>query len=241
MKHSNIIQSTLLYLGILLSNVSYGHTSYSKKITCPIDGETFKINVTGSYTTFGNLKDFQKQGAIGDLYESYINSCPKCHFSGYQSDFDSSYTDEAKLEILKILEPFKNSIITDVLEHEIAIKIYQYLNRGNDEIANLYLVASYIIKSENEDSMLKSKRVELQLNCVNYFIKAIEAQEYKEEKTLATIHYLIGELYRRTGNFEKAITYFDLALSNKMKADWLNDYATKQKELALKKDDNNSI
>lgn len=241
MKHSNFFQLTLLCVVILSSNVIYGHTSYPKEIKCPIDGETFKIEVTLSYTTFGNLKDFQKLGAIGDLYESYVCSCPKCHFSAYQSDFDSSYTDEAKLEISKILEAFKNSKITDVLEHEIAIKIYQYLNKKNDEIANLYLIASYIIKHDNEDSLIKSKRIELQLNCLNYFVKAIDAKEYKEEKTVATIHYLIGELYRRTGNFENAITYFDLALNNKMKADWLNDYATKQKELALKKDDDNSI
>lgn len=143
MRQITLSRLIILIIGLLFSLVSYAHTKSPKKVKCPIDGKKFTIYVTRSYTAFSTLKDFQKQGAIGDLYESYVNSCPKCHYSGYISDFDTSFTKETNREILKILEPYKSSKMTDVLENEIAIKLYQYFKCDNDDIANLYLIASY--------------------------------------------------------------------------------------------------
>ena len=238
MKKKISIKQLLLGFGLIISNLSYGHTSYPDTVTCPIDGEKFVIYVTMSYTTFNTLLDFQKQGAIGDLYESYINSCPKCHYSGNQSDMDTTFNDSTKQNILKILEPYKNSSMTDVLENEIAIKIHLYLKRNNDDIAYLYLVTSYFLKG---DSSQISKRKELQLKCATYLIKAIENKEYDKNEAYATINYLIGEMYRRIGEFDNAIKFYDLALNDKNKKEWLLEIATKQKERAIKKDDDNSI
>jgi tetratricopeptide (TPR) repeat protein len=102
----------------------------------------------------------------------------------------------------------------------------------------LYLKASYFLKGDSSQTV---KRKELQLNAATYFVKAIENKEYDEEATYATINYLVGELYRRIGDFDKAIKYYDLAINDKKKKDWLLEVATKQKELAIKKDDDNSI
>ncbi|HEY1045374.1 MAG TPA: DUF2225 domain-containing protein [Bacteroidia bacterium] len=238
MKVISLQRQAPLIIGLLMFTLSYGHTSFPKQVKCPIDENKFTIYVTGSYTTFNSLKDFQKQGAIGDLYESYVNSCPKCHYCGYQSDFDTTFSETTKQEILKILEPFKSSIMTDVVENEIAVKIHQYFKSDNDDIANLYLVASYFLRG---DTLQTAKRKELQSNCATYLIKAIEAKEYSKSETYATINYLIGDLYRRIGEFETAIKYYDLAINDQNKKDWLLEMATKQKELAIKKDDDNSI
>jgi uncharacterized protein (DUF2225 family) len=191
-----------------------------------------------SYTVSSILTDFQKQGAIGDLYESSVNSCPKCHYCGYESDFDTTFTNAKKHEILKIIEPYKNLKITDVLENEIAVKIHQYFNSNNSVIAHLYLIASYIIKG---DSLQTDKRKELQLNCAVYLSKAIDSKAFIKKGTYASINYLIGELYRRIGNFDDAIKHYDLALYDKDIQDELLEVVTKQKELAIKKDDDNSI
>ena len=69
MKHIPLFKQTFLVLGLLLSSLSFGHTSFPKKVKCPIDGKKFTIHVTGSYTTTHTLNDFQKQGYIGNLYE----------------------------------------------------------------------------------------------------------------------------------------------------------------------------
>ncbi len=238
MKHMPLFKQTFLVVGLLLSSLSYGHTIFPKKVKCPIDGKEFTIYVTGSYISSYTLHDFQKQGHIGNLYEIYVNSCPKCHYCGYRSDFDTTFSKITKHEILKILEPFKRSKMTDVLEHEIAIKIHQYFNRENDDIAKLYLVASYFLKG---DSLQIPKRKELQLNCATYLQKAIEAKEYDEAGTYASMNYLIGEMYRRIGEFDKAIQYYDFALNDPNKKDWLIEVATEQTKLAIEKNEDNSI
>lgn len=217
---------------------SSAHTSYPKQIKCPIDGKKFTIYVTASYTTFGTYRDFQKHGAIGDLYESYVNACPECHYSGYQSDFDTTFKKDVKEEILKILEEFKNIKINDVVENEIAIKIHQYFKRDNDDIANLYLVASYYLKFKDDQ---EEKRKELQTNCLLYLIKAVENQEYKEKEMYASIYYLIGELYRRTGSFDEAISYFTKAIEDENKKEWIKEVAEEQMKLAQEKNDDNKI
>lgn len=238
MNYLLLFRKSTWIIGVLVSSSLFGHTSYPQKIKCPIDDEKFTIYVTGSYTSFGTLMDFQKKGAIGDLYESYVNSCPKCHYSGYKSDFDTTFSDTTKQAILKLLEPYKSSSMTDVLESEIAVKIHQYFKNDHDDIANLYLIASYFLRGDSSQNI---KRKELQNNCAAFLIKAIEAKEYDELETYATINYLIGEMYRRIGEFDKAVKYYDLALDDRNKKDWLKDVATKQKNLAIKKDEDNSI
>lgn len=238
MKTKRLLRTFLALPAILFAQMVLAHTSYPDTVNCPIDGKEFVINVTMSYTTFGTYKDFQKHGAIGDLYESYVNSCPQCHYSGYQKDIDTTFSEATKQDILKILEPYKNVKMNDVIENEIAIQIHHYFKRGNDDIAWLYLVASYFLR--NDTSMVE-KRKELQRNSAEYLIKAIDNKEYKDKSTYASMQYLVGELYRRTGDFTLAVKYYDLALADKHQKDWLKKVAQEQKEMALKENDDNSI
>jgi len=233
----NIIKLTVLFFAIITSQNVFGDTYFPQKVKCPICGHKFEITVMGSYTTFGTMKDFQKQGAIGSMYRITINSCPKCRFSGFNSDLKRTFTKETKAEILQILEPYKKVAMNDIIESEIAAKIHIYLKEKNDRVANIYLIASYILKF---DTTQTEKRKELQKESIIYLQKAIESQEYKET-VIPTIYYLIGELYRRIGEFENAIKYFDMALNDENKADWIKEVATEQKEMAKRKDDKNDI
>ena len=243
----NIIKLTVLFFAIIISQNVFGDTYFPKKVKCPICEHNFEITVMASYTTFGTMKDFQKQGAIGPLYKVMINSCPKCHFSGFNSDLERIFTEETKTEILQILEPYKEAEMNDILESEIAAKIHIYLNSKNEIIANIYLVATYLLKF---DTVQIEKRKELQKECITYQQKAIENQEY-DKTEIPIIYYLIGELYRRTGEFDKAITYFDIVLDNIEKAkkkakkkkgeDWLKTVAVEQRKMAIEKDEKNDI
>jgi uncharacterized protein (DUF2225 family) len=227
---------TLLLFGLLLSSYSFAYTSYRKAVKCPIDAETFTITVTTTYTTFGTMADFQKYGAIGELYQNTISSCPKCRYAGSDEDFDTTFTGTTKEDILKILAPYKNLKMNDVIECEIAGQIHTYLKSKNDAIANIYLVGSYLLKTDTTQNI---KRKELQRLCISFLNKAIENKEYPEKETYASVNYLVGELSRRIGDFDNAIKYFDLALNDENKKDWLTDMAKTQKNLALKKDESN--
>lgn len=228
----------IILIWLLISKTSFGHTSTKVEIKCPIDETKFTITKTLSMSVFGYAKDFQKQGAIGDYYEVMINSCPKCHYSGYRADFDTSFNATTINEIHKIIDPFKDSMMNDVLENEIAVQIHLYLKDKNDEIAHLYLMATYYLKL---DSTRVAKRKELQLSCISYLKKAIENREYEEKEVYANNLYLIGELYRRIGNFEESIIYFDLAISDENKASWIKEVAENQKAMAILKDEKNDM
>ena len=46
---------------------------------------------------------------------------------------------------------------------------------------------------------------------------------------------------RRIGNFDEAVKYYDFAINDANKKEWVEAVAKEQKELAIKKDDNNKI
>ncbi|MBK9193349.1 MAG: DUF2225 domain-containing protein [Crocinitomicaceae bacterium] len=225
-------------LPLIVSMNAVAHTSYKSEIKCPLDGKKFDIYITGSYTTTNTLKDFQKQGYIGDLYESSVVSCPNCHYSGYVSDFDTSFTKDETGILLNLLQPFESEKPDDVMENEIAVQLYLHWKKPMNEIAWLYLMASYFLKGVEDR---QEKRKELQQLCIDYTLLAIDGKEYEKKEMYAVEYYLVGELYRRIGNFESALKYFDLAEETKPKPDWLEPVLKEQREMALNSNDDNSI
>ncbi|MCO5250645.1 MAG: DUF2225 domain-containing protein [Candidatus Kapabacteria bacterium] len=233
----NIIFLTAFIL-IVASNVLYGHTCSKMEVECPIDGTTVEFCVTMSMTTHGNYFDFQQQGAIGIHYEELINRCPKCNYSGNLQDFDTTFTKEEKNKLKQFLSKYDTLIIDDALECKLAGDIKEFLGMANDEISNCFLIGSYLLRKDSERIDF---RKELQSMTKDFLIKALQNDEYKDSSIIASINYLIAEMYRRIGNFEQSIIYYDKALTDPNKQDWVQEVALKQKEMAIKKDDDNDI
>lgn len=227
----------LLLLLLFITNLISAHTCENETVHCPIDNAKVDFCVTMSMTTFGSLKDYQKQGAIGSYYEESINSCPKCHFSGYIDDFKKVLSEEDKTKIKQFLLQYKDVKMFDAMECKIAGDIKEFQLNPNKEIANCYLIGSYL--SKNKDKFVDLRK-ELQIKTKSFLILALEKNEY-EDKSIANIYYLIAEMDRRTGNFDEAIKYYDLAINDPNKQDWIDEVGKIQKDLALKKDENNKI
>jgi len=92
-----------LLIFTLAQNFAKAHTCENETVKCPIDGNKVTFCVTMSMTTFGSYKDFQKQGAIGNHYEELINSCSKCHYSGYIDDFKLKFNKDEIDRIKSVL------------------------------------------------------------------------------------------------------------------------------------------
>lgn len=229
----------LIIIGLFLTmnNIVFGHTGYTDTVVCPVCGDSVVFHLTASMSTFGSFLDFQKQGAIGYYYEEMINTCKKCYYSGYHSDFDTTFT-VSKIDSIKLLtNKYKDKKLDDALECEIAADIQMTSNYKYDQVASVYLISSYFLRT---DSTQIDRRKEIQAKTADFFTMALKNNEY-EQDVIATINYLIGEMYRRTGTFDKAIVYYDLAIKDKNKQDWVEDIAKQQKELATNKDENNEI
>ena len=223
---------------LLVQNLVSAHTCENETVKCPIDGKKVTFCVTMSMTTFGSYKDFQEQGAVGSHYEELINSCPKCHFSGYIDDFKVKLSNEEKNKINEYLVKFNGQKIGEAEQSLIAAGIKEIQKKTNKEIAFCYINGSYLLReSAKQDDLRK----ELQLKAKDYLILALANNEYKDKTVFANINYLIAEMNRRISNFEEAIKYYDLAINDENKKEWVEEVAKEQKELALKKDSNNKI
>ena len=106
-----------------LSTSIYGHTGTSEKIVCPVCNDSVVFYLTMSMTTFGGYMDFQKHGAIGYYYEEMISSCKKCYYSGYHSDFDTTFTNSFIDSVKTVTTKYKGKEIDDALECEITAEI----------------------------------------------------------------------------------------------------------------------
>lgn len=240
MKASFRIGSTVaiaLMLTLSLSPDCFGDTYANIKLKCPVDNHEFSVEAVVSMTTMGSYFDLQEKGAIGRYYDHLVYSCPVCHFSGAPEDFKKKLDASTKKRVLEELTPLlKGKTLDDVTECEYAAKIYQWQNRKKEEIANIYLIASYLLRNAEESQ--QERRRQVQRLARQYFLAALEEKEIPT-KERGVVSYLIGELYRRTGEFEEAIKWYDKALGEKDNP--VKGIIGVQKELATKRDANNKI
>ncbi len=231
------MKKILVIFSFLLTNFISAHTCANETVKCPIDGHKVTFCVTMSMSTHGSYKDFQKVGAIGTYYEELINTCPKCSFSGYLSDFKEKYTREQKFLLKNYLSTIKNSKKDEVEQCIIAAEIKELLKKQNKEIGFVYLTGSYFLRTDMSKNEL---RINLQEKVRSNLVQALANREY-ELSSIASMDYLIAEMNRRTNKFQDAIKYYDLAINNKDKQDWVEEVAKEQKELAEKQDPNNDL
>ncbi len=234
------MKKLLLFVLIFLmgQNFANAHTCENETVKCPIDGKEVTFCVTMSMSVFGSFKDFQKKGAIGEHYEELINTCSNCHFSGYIEDFKEKISDEEKIKIKEYLTKFDKIKIDDARQCLIASEIKEVQKKPKKEIAFCYVTGSYLLRENNKQVEF---RKELQSKATDNLISALEKNEYDDKTVIATINYLIAEMERRIGDFDEAIKYYDLAINDTNKKDWVEAAAKEQKELAIKKDENNQI
>ncbi|MBN4071431.1 DUF2225 domain-containing protein [Crocinitomix catalasitica] len=234
----------LKWIILLIVAGSYGkiwaYTYYLDTANCPIDNEEVIFFVMMGYSTTGSTYDFEEQGWGRAPYEYQVESCSKCGYSGYQWDFDTTHNASISSQILEILEKYSPIKRTEVTENRIAAEIGVVLGKDNSLIGHTYLVASYFLRDLIEQDV---ERIALQKLSIDYYLKAIENDEFDDREYRTSILYLIGDLYRRTAQFDKAIQYYDKAASEKkrFRADWIDEVIENQRKLAVNRNDNNSI
>jgi hypothetical protein len=209
----------------------------TKIVNCPVCGEKVTIFETAGMTVSGKYRDFQWK-VNGPYYEHLFGSCSVCHFAGLTCDFSQEVAVDIKEKVLKQLMPmFPGKKLTWIEQCEFAAKIHEWQKKRNERIADIYLIASYLCRIRGECS--DSKRMKFQALACDYFIKALEGNEIKAEGRWE-ISYLIAELYRRQGNFERAIYWYDITLKEK-NPDEFRETILEQREMAKNKDSNNDI
>ncbi len=231
--------AALAALGLFVPQLARAHTSRAEELKCPVDRTKFTVRVTMSYTAFSQLRDFARQGAIGDLYESYIHCCPKCRFAGYQNEFAkpvSAATKAWQLEQAK--KKWASRAISPAEECEAAADRFAFEQRPADDIAQLYLVGSYIMRGEK--GTLAKQRQGYQKRAALYLLAALASDKIKANERGGTT-YLAAEMHRRSEDFATALPLYDAALKEPGTPADLVTWIKEQRALAAKHDANNDI
>ncbi|MDR0957983.1 MAG: DUF2225 domain-containing protein [Clostridiales bacterium] len=149
-----------------------------------------------------------------------IISCPNCGYTAMISTFEYHLTDIQMLtlseQIPKLCPPKKYDqvrTISDAIELYKAALLCSLLKKGGDaEKAILCLKLSWLMREGN----FPSEELDFAKQARNTFMKVYRNLNFPvfgmDEYTLA---YLIGELSRRIGDYEKALQYLEVVIRDK--------------------------
>ncbi len=229
------LQLVILFLFIV--QINKANITKNDTVICPIDGEIVIFKITTGMNTWGTYMDLEKTGTVGDFYSEVINTCPKCHFSGYIENFRKIYKEEVLKYVKDFVLTLKDRPTDEVSQCEMAAEILNIQKADNREIAYAYLLATYRLRTTETHV---EKRKDLQRKVIEFYDQAIQLKEFDDNEK-ATFLFLIGDMYRRVGDFEMALKHYDKASAEKKKTKWVKNAIEQMRPLAEKKDDNNKI
>lgn len=203
---------------------------FDKKVKCPVCNQEIKMRVVKSSVARIKSKDtdtFVRYDIINPyLYDVWV--CPICGYAALKSEFLKLRSYQVEDIRMKISNQWQGKTYPDIYDEEIAIERYKLalltavvadFKDSRKAILCLRLAwMNRILEKENEEQY--------------YLKKALEGfrRAYSNEDTpiygldTYSLMYLIGELYRRTGEIDEAIKWF----SNVIVARGAN-YKTKDK------------
>lgn len=193
---------------------------YLKTIKCPVCKKETEIPYPrkGSFRSNKTDTDFMKYYEGLDLSFYSISYCSECGYAALSSSFDDITENQRELIIEKISSKWSDDLTKEEYTIDDAIKLHKLalLNAmvkeaKSGEKALLCLRLSWLYRLKGD----KENESRFQKSAVMSFESAYQT-ETLPIGGLDKWHllYLIGELYRRLGNMEKANIYFGQVLSS---------------------------
>jgi len=211
---------------------------WKKKMVCPVCAHEFE-----SYNYKNKTQALkEKESDFHEIYEIFdpiiydIIVCPSCFYASTVGEFEKlKAKDMETLFNEKRNSSFnynRNRDFDMALEsYDLAIECKKKMDKPNDAlIANLYLKKAWIYRGLKEkNGEIKNLTEALHL----YEKKYLTADSVGGSLSENGLAYLIGELARRSGDFNKAIKYFSIVLNSQeaKKEKYIYNLARMQYEL----------
>ena len=203
--------------------------TYSVEKECPICGEKFQLTKTRSrLIKIKQDSDFCVHYKEFNPYYYDIWVCSHCGYASDEKHFDT-LREKEKEKIAEFLKARKVKIeYKEVRTRGDAINAYKLALYFADLIgapesrkAGLYLKLGWLYREAGEEDNdaseeAKAKEQDVLIRSLEAYDKALTTERFpigSMTDTAAT--YLIGELYRRTGNTEKSIQYLSRVIGDK--------------------------
>ncbi|MEG6585345.1 DUF2225 domain-containing protein [Dendrosporobacter sp. 1207_IL3150] len=186
---------------------------------CALCGKTFSVTkVRSRLLKIKQDSDFCTYYQDVNPYYYSIWACPHCGYAAQDSNFDE-IVPAAKEKLAKFLSSRQININFSgnrtreqaIATYKLAIFYNEMLEVASSRIGGLYLKLAWLYR---EGEQTTEEQVAL-VNAVKHYEQALFRERLPiGNMTEVTLTYLVGDLFRRTGNVEKAIPYFNKIISN---------------------------
>lgn len=215
---------------------------YEKTVNCPVCGKETKIKAVRS-----NVSKMTKRDSDFMIYYDVVNPmlyeimyCKVCGYAGLPGDFSSLTGIQRKAVLAKITPSWKSKEYPEIYDVDNAIEQHKLalLNAVVKESkpsgkAILCLKISWLYRLKGD----RDQELVFQKQAVQGWELAYENEDFPlYGLDIYSALYLIGELYRRIGDNEKALRYFGMVLSDVKASPKIKEKARDQKELIRKSD-----
>jgi hypothetical protein len=196
-----IILSALVSLGVFLfvslasQNEASAITTYTEKITCPLNGKTTTIMKYGSYNFVGRRLD-TKSMLLGSPQVLPLPICKENGFAIYKNDFNDVELEKAR----ELVSSAKFRRLSKIhTSHYMGAFEAEFLGESQFKIAHLYLIASW----ETEENKTRRTRVYMSQSLRHFLLYLKFHDEHDSRWLVAQI--LSANLERKLGKFDDAI------------------------------------
>ncbi|MBI3724878.1 DUF2225 domain-containing protein, partial [bacterium] len=186
------------------------------KLRCPLCGQSFLARTMGSsYFISGVETDLRETGSIEDVRRFSIATCSECRYSDYSWDFESEeLTEEARRRLRSMLDrpdaprpSGKRGIVGDFDRVDLAERCFDARGLDASSRAELALLGYYVSRDLGRQDLEPALRDKAS----GLFEEALAAEDLPPP-LLLRYSYVAGELHRRSGHREDALSLLERAI-----------------------------
>ncbi len=203
------------------------------ELTCPVCENAFRSQTVIATNAFGGKRtDFHERAAGMQPLPYFVHMCTHCGYAGVERDFGTEVElgDGIRERVWSDLaRALLHELPSGSLKYDHAAKVAEW--QGNDPryLADLYLRAAWCCVDERDTEAERYFR----RKAAARFADALEAFDGVAVEERAVITYLIGELWRRIGNDELALEWFNKVpdeVTEPSAQAWVLEVAQQQRE-----------
>jgi uncharacterized protein (DUF2225 family) len=178
-------------------------------LECPVCRHGFTSQAVLTTNSFGGKRTDFHERAFGVQPLSYcVHTCSRCGYTGAERDFSEEVDVEPWLKdrVWDELAPkLPAGPMTGSDKYEFAAKVALWRDADAYEIGSLFLRAAWCCVEEDDTEAERYFR--RKAACT--FEQALAGYDDVKRDERAALTYLVGELWRRIGDEQKARTWFD--------------------------------
>ena len=203
------------------------------ELTCPICYHQFSSQAVLSTNSFGGKRtDFHERAAGAQPLPYFIHVCSRCGYAGSERDFgeEADVTPMLKEHVWDELAPrISDAALSGSDKYEFAAKVAIWQGAEPRRVADLLLRAAWCCVDEGD---IEAERY-FRRQAAWTFERALASYDGVDRDERAVLTYLVGELWRRVGDGQRAREWFDRVeeeVTNPQTQQWVIDAAVQQRD-----------